>query len=302
MAIYLPLQSKARDRFVQPIVLIMSLTGAWLVRWRLNSDENQPVVLGDALRPKRGEQVESKTIAYLQKRIRIIASLTQRGASEISLSTADSKSDLYGAREEQNTLLRQWNLWNDLEPGERELVSLPDGAWTDEQKSAVPGWLEQLRLLRWAFGIDGEIAPLNWQLQPDLALARGLDQRHFSLAHGWADIALQRDIAAGYAARIAAEQKYRGIEKFTGSVESELIALRDEFTGDSTDLLVGTKTIQDLDNSDLSLHGYLSWSRFQYAGYLLALLETNRIIPFSEWTVEISLVNKEQGQLRFLDR
>lgn len=287
VAIYRPLQSKARDRFAEPIVLIMSLAGAWIVRWRLNSDENQPIVLGDALRPKRGEEVSPQTIAYLRKRLRIIASLAQRAASEIGLHTT-AQSGIRGVREEQNTLLRQLGLWDDLEPGERELVSSPDGAWTDEQRSAVPSWLEQLRLLRWVLGIDGEIAPLNWQLQPDFALIRGLNQQHFSVAHGWADIALQRDIAAGYAARIAAEQKYRSLENFPGSVESELIALRDEFTGDSTDLLVGTKTIKDLDNSDLSLHEFLSWSRFHYAGYLLALLETNRITPFSEWGVEIN--------------
>jgi hypothetical protein len=37
---------------------------------------------------------------------------------------------------------------------------MADGQWTTEQQNEVATWCEQLRLLRWTFGIDAELMRL----------------------------------------------------------------------------------------------------------------------------------------------
>lgn len=117
---------------------------------------------GNAWSDQRMAGAVSPTVrSYLAERAIIISSLVARAASEIWLHHNQVPEGAQPiARQVQNSFLRDRGLWSTLEPLERDLLSAPNGQWNGAQQNEATTWCEQLRLLRWALGIDGELLPL----------------------------------------------------------------------------------------------------------------------------------------------
>jgi len=226
--------------------------------------------------------------SYLKERALIISSLLVRAASEIHLHESGRPDGQVVTRQVQNTFLRQRGLWDKLEPDEAVLMATPDGGWEQEHRNQVTEWCEQLRLLRWALRIDLELTPLAHFPKADLALARELTSSaklqpsSGPLLGAW-DLRQERDIASGYLAHVFGELKGRGL--IGNGAESEVWAaqIRDQFSGPSKDLLAGSKTIGELDETNLRLIGLMAAARQQYAAYLAEQMASDTPISFTVW-------------------
>jgi len=236
------------------------------------------------------DQDASPTVrSYLEERAIIIASVLARAGSEIYVQHNELPVGLEVAtRQVQNELLRQNGLWDKLEPAESELVSAADGRWTVEQQNEAPNWCEQLRLLRWTFGVDPELMPLAHFPKVDFTLAGGrLGEPGVSLAgrpllKSW-DLRVERDIAQEYAARVFAELKGRGLIADSSEFDSWAEQFREESIGASVDYLAGTETIAGLKDESLRLLALIAIARERYAAYLAQQLSADAPFAFSSW-------------------
>lgn len=184
-------------------------------------------------------------------------------------------------------MLRKGKLWDQLEPGEADLLCAADGAWTSEQKNNMHSWCEQLRLLRWTLGLDADILPLAHVPKPDVSLTVGLLNPEQLLVRCkyireiW-EIRRERDLASEYTARIISELMKRGLldsDSADGSFEPLLQARQDP----STDVIAGVKTVGELDDSALRSLGSTAVARLRYAEYLMEQLESQTRMPHMEW-------------------
>jgi hypothetical protein len=62
--------------------------------------------------------------------------------------------------------------------------------------------------------------------------------------------------------------------------------LREELSGPSKDLLVGTKTVGELDDEALALLVAIASARARYSGYLAEQLGLEEPIQYSVWSAE----------------
>lgn len=238
-------------------------------------------------RPLTAADVSPAVCSYLQERAFIIASLLVRAASEIHIEHHELPVNAQVlTRQIQNARLRGMGLWDKLEPAETELVTVADGLWTVEQHNNVTKWCEQLRLLRWALGIDAELAPLEHFPQVDFSLAQDLLDERLTFPVGtpirksW-EVRIERDLAFQYMARIIAELKGRDLITAEVQLEGWADQLRAESLGASKDLLAGSKTIGELSDESLRLLGTIAMARQTYAAYLSDQLDADAPVSFA---------------------
>jgi hypothetical protein len=244
---------------------------------------------GTGRTPQTGGGISSEVRNFLEERALILSSLVARAGSEIYLERNRLAPGFEViTRQTLNARLRQNGLWDKLEAPELDLVSAADGRWTEEQQHQIPMWCEQLRLLRWTLGIDGELMPLahfprvDFSLARDLLGARDPSISRKSMQQSW-DLRVERDRAAEYTARVVAELKGRNMIADETGLEGWADRLREKSLGSSTDYLAGAKTIAELDEQDLRLLAAIAVSREQYADYLVDQLSTDRPISFESW-------------------
>ena len=237
-------------------------------------------------RPVPAADVSPAVRSYLQERALIIASLLARAASEIHIEHHELPAAEVLTRQVQNALLRRKGLWEKLEPAETELVSAADGRWTVEQQNNVTKWCEQLRLLRWALGIDAELMPLahfpnvDFSLAPDLLDERLTIPVRTPIRKSW-EVRVERDLALQYTARIIAELKGRDLIANGVQFEDWADRLRAESLGASKDYLAGSKTIGELSDESLRLLGSIAVARQTYATYLSEQLNADAPVAFA---------------------
>jgi hypothetical protein len=261
-------------------------------RWHKKQDEilNTSLTGQHRLRPQELAVVSESVRAYLHERALIIASLLARGASEICLANPGGtrmQAEVV-TRQIQNGFLRERGLWTRLEHSEFELTSLADGRWTTIQQNQVVEWCEQLRLLRWAIGVDAEIMPLAHFPKLDFSLAMGLlrqqtREQHRQTVEAW-EVRMERDLALAYTARIVAELKARGHVQDDPDIADWADEFRAKSLGASTDYLAGARTIEDLNDDELRLLGSVAAVRERYAAYLTEQLNSTQVLPFSAWS------------------
>lgn len=265
-------------------------------RWHRKEDEHLEFSLTGQhwLRPQDAVDAPPEVRTYLKERAVIVALLLARGASEIylRLKEPDQGTEIL-TRQKLNAFLRQNDLWSKLEPVEADLMLAADGRWTIRQQDGVFTWCEQLRLLRWIFGVDAEIVPFAHFPKLDCSLSRALLQpetptrNRKPLRKPW-DVRVQRDVALEYLARVVSELKARGHL----SEDPELYGWAEEFRakvfGPSSDYLAGAKTIAELDDEALRLIGSFAAARERYATYLVDQLNAVHPTPFAVWALEAS--------------
>jgi hypothetical protein len=201
---------------------------------------------------------------YLEERAGILASLLARGGSEVYLRHKELPPGAQVVtRQIQNGFLKQTGLWQSLEQPEMELVIAADGGWTQEQRGSVIAWCEQLRLLRWAIGVDRELIPLAHFPGVDFSLSRDFFGRKTLLRSRKSSIAAdelvqERDLALQYMARVVAEMDGRGMMTMEGEVWKQF---REAAAGPSTDYLAGLQTVGELSSDALVI-----WARLRLRG------------------------------------
>jgi len=149
-------------------------------RWHRKQDEllNTSLTGRAPLHPQDFADASAEVRSYLEERALIIASLLARGASEIYLQHHRiAEGTEVVTRQVHNSLLRGAGLWDKLERPEADLATAADGLWSTEQQNDVLTWCEQLRVLRWVFGIDSEPVPLAHFPKLDFSLSTEVLQR-----------------------------------------------------------------------------------------------------------------------------
>lgn len=260
-------------------------------RWHRKQDEllNTSLTGRAPLHPQDFADTSPEVRGYLEERTLIIASLLARGASEIYLQHHQvAEGNEVITRQLQNSLLRGAGLWDKLERPEADLATAADGLWSVEQQNHVLTWCEQLRVLRWAFGVDSELVPLAHFPALDFSLSQevlrqGRPVTSKPLLKPW-DVRVQRDIATEYTARVVAELKARGLIAAGPELEGWADEFRAKSVGDSTDYLAGARTIGELDDDSLRRLGAFASARERYCAYLVELLNVTQPFSFSTWT------------------
>lgn len=262
-------------------------------RWHRKQDEILNYSLTSKVNPSSNGvfNLSPSVRTYLEDRALIIASLLARGASEVQIhQKLNHEAGGVLARQILNGFLREHGLWTKLEPAEVDLASVADGLWTSSQEGCVVTWCEQLRLLRWALGVDPQIVPLwhcpnlDFRVSQDLLHEGGIVRGRSSQVGPW-DIRMQRDVAVEYTARIAAELKVRGTAPTLADVAGWAEELRAKSLGDSVDLVAGARTVAEMTEDGLRLLGSLAIAREQYASFLIEQSGANEPLVFSSWQV-----------------
>jgi hypothetical protein len=277
-------------------ILVVGVLPAFVVRLLMKrSHQRDDDALNFSIVGNVREQIQvapSKEVSdYLAERTFIIATLVLRGSSEVCLrNRATPVAAPVATRQTLNRALRENGLWGKLEPAEATLAGAPDGVWPAEQSNpgVVMTWCEQLRLLRWTLRIDAELMPLAHLPKFDISAAAAILAVGKIPAPGGvlltsADLLVERDIAGQYAARAIAEMHNRRMLKAASEFDGPAAEFREHFLGPSNDLLVGTKTVEELEDSALRQIGIVAVGRSQYCAYLTSQLSANAPIPFSSF-------------------
>jgi len=267
-----------------------AVAAVFMRRWHRKQDEliNTSLTGRAPLHPQDFDDASPEVRAYLEERTLIIASLLARGASEIYLRHHHvAEGTEVVTRQVQNSFLRETGLWDELERPEAELSIAADGLWTPEQCNLVLTWCEQLRVLRWVFGIESEAVPLSHFPKLDFSLSqevlrRGRPLTSKPLVKPW-DVRVQRDVAREYTARVVAELKTRGLIAGGPELDGWADEFRAKSVGDSTDYLAGAKTIGELDEGALRQLGVFASARERYCAYVVELLNVTQPFSLSTW-------------------
>lgn len=153
--------------------------------------------------------------------------------------------------------LRKNGLLDDLESPYFDLLLVPDGAWTEEQRRAVDSCWEFLVVLRWSLGEDPTLRPIWLTPEYDLRMASNLLERTTSanlrMLPPW-EMRIERDRAENFFTRCQIEliardawpraSHQRGRQ--AKAMEAEIDARR---LGE--DYLLGSSTIGELELSEV---------------------------------------------------
>lgn len=251
-------------------------------------DEMLSFSFSERRRPASSDVVSPAVHEYLAMRAHIIAAMLVRAGSEIALRNSQPTAGTVITRQSLNAQLREEGLWDLLESNEGDLMRASDGGWPDDELPQSITWCEQLRLLRWSLGIDSEIAPLahfpkvDFELGSQVLRIPEASLRTRKVLRSW-DLRTERDIAHAYAVRIVAEMDAKGLIADAGAFKDGLTQVRTKSLGASTDLLVGSETIDDLSDSALRVLLSISTARARYASYLMDQSDALTPAPLHIW-------------------
>lgn len=220
----------------------------------------------------------------------IKGALLARAASESFLKTKEIPDGIVIiTRQTQIESLRTQGLWDKLSLEEGDLLRAPDGYWTPEQIQQMVSWCEQLRLLRWVLGLDGEITPLAFFPRTDVSLSAEIVKHGRALFDGkellnsW-DIRVERDIAREYLVRCLIEWQSRESIHASREFAEWAAQARVQVAGPSDDLLAGVKAVGELENDELAYLQLIAGIRENFSDYLIDQVSTDRPIDFLVWS------------------
>ena len=280
-----------RDRYTI-VMLLPGFAGGFLMRGlaRRNESYNADISIAKHLTTELPKLPNASLREYVTDRTMIIAALLDRAGSELYLKEHEipEGSEII-ARQRQNQLLMKSGAWHKLQRDEADLLSAPDRTWSQKQCDTSLTWCEQIRLLRWALRIDDEIMPLAHFPPLDFALARlpgeiAETDTPMLLA---SDLRAEREIAKGYLARLVAESTSRKLIHSTPQLDEWSAELRSAVSGPSTDFWIGTRTVNDLDNREVSFLLATASARHDYAAYLVVLLGSETPFAYAEWKITV---------------
>jgi hypothetical protein len=161
--------------------------------------------------------------------------------------------------------LRSRNLLDGLDSHIRDLLSAPDGSWSGEQKRVTRSCWEFLVVLRWALGLDADLRSISLSPEYRAEMASGItktsNSRKLRMLPPW-EMRIERDRASNLLVRCQVELAARG-EWTEATLEAQQDAKRIkadiDTSSDQGDLLVGVRTVSELDRQalwDCALRSY----------------------------------------------
>lgn len=283
----LPREQRLGQLVFNSIIFGLGLV-AYLVLRRLNRAANgdlRPLLGGEPAAPSQEGSITPGVLEYLDERMYLVSALVARGICEVV--DADGPADASGGvRQRVNQVLRDRELWPKLEAAEAELSGLPAGRWTSEAGDQVIEWMEQLRLLRWLFRFESELAPLTRAALAPEKLLDGLffdgRERHPLISRAPWEVRVERNSTQANLVQMICELETRaslpaspwpaGFGEWIKCV-AEVITSRPD---DSWALLAMT-------DEELSVGAAMGFARYQYADYLIEMLGGAEVISYSTW-------------------
>jgi hypothetical protein len=159
----------------------------------------------------------------------------------------------------QREQLVRHGLWDDLSSAMKDLLLLPNGHWSQEQKSTAESCWEFFIVLRWVMRLDDSLRSLDRTPSYDLVKTRDIIARYEVLKPGdtlapW-DLRPVRDEAYLHFGRLWTEAVARGLveEGVEPDHREQAVRAKGEIDvdGGSNDLLIDAQTVSELSDSSL---------------------------------------------------
>lgn len=273
-------------------------TGAWFfvpfvipVMWWIRSSAKRefvPMNIAPQPEPPPTQVVNSgRLIGYLSRLALLHAVLVDRAGSEsyIKQKTLPEGSEVI-TRRHHLELLKSVGIWENLAPGDREAIMLPDGDWDWARINRVACGVEAIRALRWILRIDFGLPFIALQISTDFAMAHELvnNPQQILSATDLVDIgAIQtaREQAHVVLLRCLAESISRGylvpknpdMVEWAKNVSSSLGGNQDE------DLLIGDKLVSEATEGQLSWTLAVAKVRDEFLARVKTLMDGSQVVP-----------------------
>jgi hypothetical protein len=217
---------------------------------------------------KWGERREAKAappavgialVRQMHKEAFFLAILLTRAGSERMMEKEFPPEIEVITRRVQREKIVELGLWDELPEAMKSLLLLPDGHWTEEQKSRAESCWEYLSVLRWVLRFDDSLRPLDRRPSYEFAKTREIINGYADWSPGdtlapW-DLRPARDQAIRHFGRLWIEAVARGLVKDGVEPDQRAEALRIktdiDSDGSSTDLLIEAQTVSELPDPDL---------------------------------------------------
>lgn len=260
--------------FLVGVISGMLVFGLWLKWYR----ETTKLLTG--LSPTRGPEEESLS-AHRRRIVWTLlgtAALCDRAAIE-SLAREGKIAEAQRGVGRQRALSvgRLEPVWARLGEVERNLLIADEGSWTWDETWP---WIvrgEDVRVMRWVIGMDEVLRPFEF-LKPDLLLVfrttTHAEETNGDRCLAAYDLRPAQTMAQAMVSRCAAEGVLRGeYEEDDAAVRAELVALAERMGADeSSDFLIGTKTVAKASEKDLRWVGQAAVRRMVVLGGLIDYL------------------------------
>jgi len=187
-------------------------------------------------------------------------------------------------RRHQREQLVRFGLWDDLASPLRDLLLLPNGHWSDEQKSTAESCWEFFIVLRWVMRLDDSLRSLDRTPSYDLVKTRDIIGRYEVLKPGdtlapW-DLRPVRDEAYLHFGRLWTEAVARGLvaKGVEPDHREEAIRAKGEIDADgaSNDLLIDAQTVSELSDSSLWFLLRAAIRRWEIVNFLIPWLSEDQ--------------------------
>lgn len=227
----------------------------------------------------------------------LLAMLLYRSSSERILEKEIPPQVQIVTRRYQRERLMQAGLWDDVPAEMKDLLLLPDGHWSERQKSDVNFCWEYFLVLRWVLRFDASLRPLDRGPRYDLAKVRelidGFDYWKPGNALGPWDLRLARDNSYCHLWRLWTEAAARGLlVNIQPEQREEALRVKQQIDapGPATDLLIDASTVSELSDSQLLTLLKLTRYRWQILHFLVEWLLSGEPVNGLRqlWVKEIS--------------
>lgn len=242
--------------------------------------------------------VSTEIIFEIQREAYLLAVLLHRIGSERMMEKELPPQIEVVTRRIHREKLQTAGLWENIPSAMRNLLLLPDGHWSGEQKSNVELCWEYLIVLRWVLRFDDTLRPLSQETRYDWKMVRELFDNNLTplkaeTLASW-DMRPERDRADHYFWRywteaIARDLVQSEVASKYGDEARRIKAEIDE-DGSSSDLLVGAQTVSELKDADLRMMLGCAYRRWQILDLLVPVLSGEKAVSSIRalWTEAIS--------------
>ncbi len=184
----------------------------------------------------------------------------------------------------QREQLVRHGLWDDLSSPMKDLLLLPNGHWSQEQKSTAESCWEFFIVLRWVMRLDDSLRSLDRTPSYDLVKTRDIIARYEALKPGETlaprDLRPVRDQAYLHFGRLWTEVVARGLveEGIEPDHREQAVRAKGEIDvdGGSNDLLIDAQTVSELSNSSLWFLLRAAIRRWEIVNFLIPWLSEDQ--------------------------
>ncbi len=216
----------------------------------------------------------------MHREVFLLAILLNRAGSERMMEKELPPDIEIVTRRFQREQLVRHGLWDDLSSPMKDLLLLPNGHWSQEQKSTAESCWEFFIVLRWVMRLDDSLRSLDRTPSYDLVKTRDIITRYEGLKPGdtlapW-DLRPVRDQAYLHFGRLWTEAVARGLveEGIEPDHREQAVRAKGEIDvdGGSNDLLIDAQTVSELSNSSLWFLLRAAIRRWEIVNFLIPWL------------------------------